>query len=119
MVTPSSVHAPLLPLHWVLPVPLDVRFPFLTIALSYNTTVEPTSAWIVPPVLVNVPPPDALPSRTRVPPFVASIVPVFVKGPLQILMYSGDADWFAFTMCWLIKVLLQPGSMVPPPWIVL
>ncbi|HUD67882.1 MAG TPA: hypothetical protein VMQ17_25085 [Candidatus Sulfotelmatobacter sp.] len=57
----------------------------LLIVTPYSVTLEAASAWMVLLVLVTVP----LPFSARVPPFVASRVPVLVTAPGPMLK-SGE-----------------------------
>src|SRR5215831_12850200 len=117
LVTPLSVGAPPPLLAAIVPVPLLVSVPPVMVTASFNCTVEPLSAWIVPPVLVNVP----LPFSASVPPFVASSVPVLVNvlELVPTLMLSGF-ETFALMVAWLVRLLPVPVTLIAPaPWIVI
>src|SRR5579863_4893346 len=122
MVTPFNVLVLKQQLSWIVPVPLVVKVPPVMVVPFVGplckTTLEPGSAWIVPPVFEIVPP-----ASSRVAPFVASSVLVLMNvWPVLLVMMKGVA-WLALIVAWLVKVLPAPIPPIPPippaPWMVI
>src|ERR1700730_7098236 len=100
MVTPLSVLALKQQLSAKIPVPLVVNVPpVMVVPLvgpPWSKTTELGSAWMVPPVLVIVPP-----ASSSVAPFVASSVPVLMNvSPVVFVMINGVV-WLALIVAWL------------------
>ena len=107
LVTPSSVAVPMLR---ITPVPLVVSVP-PTIVAENNSTTEPVSASMVPPVLVKSP------SWSRsVPPALARSVPLLMAPEALGSMVSAIV-WFASMSPWLVSAM-KSTPIFPAPSIV-
>ncbi len=103
IVTPSSVAVPVF---WVTPPPAVVRVPPLT-AEPANSTVE-----FVPVPRISPPVFAKLPRRCKMPPFVASIVPVLVTVWVGATCKVPPV-WLALIVPWLVRLKPNPPLLIP------